>query len=190
MINNAFTQTNLSVKNIDLIVCDIGPGSFTGIRIGISTAKAFHDSLKIPCIGVSSLESLSYNIKEDLKNGDYICSIIDCKNKNCYYAIYQLNNSQIQEIISPKTDTINNLKKETSKYKNITFIGDGIEIYQEQLSSSTASISTNNILNSYNLGLCGLDKYNNKNFCELLPLYLKKPQAQSQLEEKMLKNNS
>ena len=55
MIDNAFKKSNLSLKDIDLIVCDIGPGSFTGIRIGVATAKGFHDSLNLPLVVINSL---------------------------------------------------------------------------------------------------------------------------------------
>lgn len=61
IIKQILDNLNLSLKDIDLIVCDKGPGSFTGIRIGIATAKAFSDSLDIPSIGISSLEALCYN---------------------------------------------------------------------------------------------------------------------------------
>ena len=61
-IENAFLKSNLSLDNIDLLICDIGPGSFTGIRIGVATTMAFHDSLDIPCIGISSLECLAFNL--------------------------------------------------------------------------------------------------------------------------------
>ena len=67
MIKNALEKSNLTLEDIQLISCDIGPGSFTGIRIGVATIKAFNDGLGIPCIGVSSLESLAYNIKNDIK---------------------------------------------------------------------------------------------------------------------------
>ena len=88
LIKQILEETNLTLSKIDLLVCDIGPGSFTGIRIGIATIKAFTDSLNIPSVGVSSLEGLAYNIKTD----GIICSIIDCKNNNCYYALYKLEN--------------------------------------------------------------------------------------------------
>ena len=55
MIQELFSSLNLSLKDIDLIVCDKGPGSFTGIRIGIATAMGFSDSLNIQTIGISSL---------------------------------------------------------------------------------------------------------------------------------------
>ena len=92
MINNALTITSLQVKDFDLIVCDIGPGSFTGIRIGVATAKAFVDSFNIPCVGISSLEALAYNLKKnvfkDRAKKNLICSMIDCKNDNCYFALF------------------------------------------------------------------------------------------------------
>ncbi len=192
MIIEAFTNTNLSIKDIDLIVCDIGPGSFTGIRIGVATAKAFQDSLGIPCIGVSSLESLAYNEKENLSNDDCICSVIDCKNNNCYYAVYKFINNNFQEIVAPKADSVENLKKAEFEYKNITFVGDGANIYHQELSSAfpKSTFSSNCILNSYQLGLCGLNKFKTKQSDNILPLYLKKPQAQRQLEENLLKKHN
>ena len=84
IIEQAFRQCHLTLKDIDLLVCDKGPGSFTGIRIGIATIKAFHDSLQIPCIGVTSLEGLAYSIQKD----GFIVTLLDCKNNNCYFALY------------------------------------------------------------------------------------------------------
>ena len=69
LIKELLNTSNLSLKDIDLLVSDIGPGSFTGIRIGVSTVKAFADCLNIPCVGISSLEVLAYNIK----NNGIIC---------------------------------------------------------------------------------------------------------------------
>ena len=57
IIEQILKETNLKLKDIDLLVCDKGPGSFTGIRIGVATVKAFTDSLNIPAIGISSLET-------------------------------------------------------------------------------------------------------------------------------------
>lgn len=102
MIQKALKIANISLKDINLLVCDKGPGSFTGIRIGISTVKAFHDSLNIPCIGISALESLAYNVKNDT----LIASIIDCKNNNCYFALYKLANSTYTNIIEPTATSI------------------------------------------------------------------------------------
>ena len=113
LIQKLLEECKLNLNDIDLLVSDIGPGSFTGIRIGVSTCKAFSDSINIPCIGISSLEALSYPIlySEFNKNiidnsANLVCSILDCKNENCYFALYQRNselvdnNSQISKNIN------------------------------------------------------------------------------------------
>lgn len=189
MIKQAFNQSNLTLNDINLLVCDKGPGSFTGIRIGIATVKAFHDSLDIPCIGVSSLQTLAYSIQQE----GLIASIIDCKNDNCYFSLYELKNSQYQEIIKPSADTIKNAlsicKQKASNCNSITFVGDGTVIYQDlivnQFNNYNLASSKNNFLDSYYLGLAGFDKFNKSYSEDLLPLYLKKPQAQRQLEENL-----
>lgn len=188
MIQQAFEQTNLTLKDIDLLVCDKGPGSFTGIRIGIATVKAFHDSLSIPCIGVNSLETLAYSIKKE----GLIASILDCKNDNCYFALYELKDEKYQEIIPPNADTIENAlticKKNGSNISTITFIGDGCETYKDlifaKFKNCILANHENNSLNSYYLGLAGLKQFRQNNWDDVLPLYLRKPQAQRQLEEK------
>lgn len=193
MISEVLEKTNLTLKDIDLIVCDKGPGSFTGIRIGISTAKAFHDSLNIPCVGISSLEALAYNI-EDKK---IICSIIDCKNDNCYFSLYENQDGILTELVEPQAESyeaalsiVKSYLEDNLNNLDITFVGDGSELYKDLISSyfSNANFAGKqyNILNSYKLGIAGFNKYNvNNESEELLPLYLKKPQAQRLLEEKM-----
>lgn len=178
LIKELFDKSNLSLKDINLIVSDIGPGSFTGIRIGVATCKAFSDSLNIPCIGISSLEVLAYNIKND----GLICSTIDCKNDNCYFALYELSNGNYTVLEQPCAKTVQEVldlldKKYTNK--SIKFVGDGIP-----------TKSTNCYLNIENLGIAGFKKFESTEVINenVLPLYLKKPQAQKQLEEK-LKNS-
>lgn len=176
LVQQLFKETNLSLKDIDLLVSDIGPGSFTGIRIGVSTCKAFSDSLNIPCIGISSLDVLAYNIKTD----GIICSTIDCKNDNCYFALYECKNGSYSTLEEPCAKSVQEvLDLLNSKYSidNIQFVGDGIP-----------PKSTDCYLNVENLGITGFRKFisNNNVGEEILPLYLKKPQAQRQLEEKEL----
>ncbi len=192
MIEETFSKTNLTLKDINLIVCDIGPGSFTGIRIGIATVKAFADSLGIPCIGISSLEALSYN-SQDSK---VVCSILDCKNDNCYFALYENNGDYFECLIEPQAEglesTLAILKSYTEdNFENveITFVGDGAIVFENKIKETfeNAKFANSNVLNSYNLGFCGFQKYRNGYDFEkeVLPLYLKKPQAQRQLEEKL-----
>ena len=174
ILKQILEKNSLVLKDFDLIAVDIGPGSFTGIRIGVATAKAFSDSLTIPCVGIDSLEILAYQIKEP----SIICSAIDCKNDNCYFALYELRNNEYVILEAPSAKT----KQEVtdlldSKYSNkeIKFVGDAF-----------SSKSLFNHLSVENLNLAALQKFTRNNFHgeEILPLYLKKSQAERQLEEK------
>lgn len=158
LIDEMFKKTDLSLKDIDMLACCVGPGSFTGVRIGISTAKAFADVYNFKTFGVSSLEGLAYNIKEEIsllhtssaaetgsspensKNcKDYtnqnisriICSLIDAKNENVYYGLFDENYNKIEELSTCSIDElIDKLKKLN---KPIAFVGDGALAYKEKL---------------------------------------------------------
>lgn len=181
MIQELLSSLNLELKDINLIVCDKGPGSFTGIRIGVATAKAFSDSLNIPAIGISSLESLAYNITDN----SIICSIIDAKNDNIYSAIFEKNNENyiLKRNFSFESiyDLLENLKKE---HNPITFVGDGSIAYKDQIFNCLPNsiFCNNNELSAYNLGLVGLNHISQNSQDDLLPLYLRKSQAEIILE--------
>ena len=189
VIKQILEETNLTLSQMDLFVCDVGPGSFTGIRIGLATVKAFSDSLQIPSVGISSLEGLAYLIKDD----GIICSMIDCKNDSCYYAVYQLKNECYTLLESPKADSIEsclNFLNYQYPHTTITFVGDACTLYKNKIQTASSNFILSkdkkfDNVDVYFLGIAGLNKYTQ--FGEdkhLLPLYLKKPQAQRQLEEK------
>ena len=193
LIDKAFNNTNLSLNDISLLVCAIGPGSFTGIRIGIATIKAFADVTNIPVVGVTSLESLAYNAKlpECFYNSNIVCSLIDAKNNNVYCGLYDFleNKCEQVEIFS---DTIQNTiqKIKSLQYNNIVFVGDGAVLYKELLQNSfeNSIFIENNFQSGISLAKAGLAKYNcgeygNSNM--LSPIYLKKSQAERTLEEKI-----
>ncbi len=196
MIASGLEKTNLSLQDIDLMVCDIGPGSFTGIRIGIATVMAFRDSLHIPCVGISSLESLCYKANmlphQDIS---FVCSMIDSKNENCYFALYQLEGTSYSCLLKPTsstvTDALQAIKTSTKSCSSasILFIGDGALAYRKNIASSFSHCTIleepeHHTLNSYALALAGLEQYMRSGETSILPLYLKKPQAQRQLEER------
>ena len=85
VIAQTLEEANLKLSDINLIVCDKGPGSFTGIRIGVATVMSFVDSLNLQSIGISSLEALMYNELLNNSKASFICSLIDAKNQNVYF---------------------------------------------------------------------------------------------------------
>ena len=104
LVDKLLNDTNMNIKDIDLFACDIGPGSFTGIRIGVSTIKAFIDVTDKKVVGVTSLEILAQNVKED----GIICSLIDAKNENVYYGLFEKKENEYNQIEELKFDNINN----------------------------------------------------------------------------------
>ena len=187
LIQNLFENLKLKLSDIELIVCDNGPGSFTGIRIGIATAKAFSDTLCIPTIGISSLKCLAYNIQEN----SLICPLIDARKNNCYWALFEKSENNYTKIFDFDVENINNILNKLAKLnKKVIFVGDGSVNYHNEISLSipNSAFSDNNSLSAYNIGLAGYYDFQNKqNAFEnpLLPMYLRKPQAEIQLDNKM-----
>lgn len=189
LIKHIFDETKLSIDDIDLFACDKGPGSFTGIRIGVATIKAFADTTSKPCVGISSLMGLAYNVK----NEGYICSLIDAKNNNVYYSLFKYENNkyeQVGEYLSEDINNITNILKNCNK--TIFFVGNGSIVYKDMLKSVleenakfTDDIATSK-LNATSIGRAAFDVYSNNEISthSLSPLYLKKSSAERLLEEK------
>jgi tRNA threonylcarbamoyl adenosine modification protein YeaZ len=196
IIDETFKQANLSLDDIDLLACCQGPGSFTGIRIGISTVKAFADVKNIPIIGVTSLEALCYNIN---RNG-LIASIIDAKHDNVYFGLFKFENNNLvaveTQISCPITSAIEILKKHSNE--EITLVGDGTiehhNLLQTELTNIKFAQDAENLQTSISIGLAALSKYNNSNYSptySVSPIYLKKSEAEINLElkNKMIKGD-
>ena len=149
-------------------------GSFTGIRIGISSIKAIAESLNIPVIDVSSLEALAYNIQSE--NYKTICSLIDARNNQVYSGIFDKNYNLLENYLA---DDINNIIETLKKYENIIYIGDGALVHKDLL--GITSFSCDNIIHSKNIAKCAYNKFKNndiKTADTISPLYLRKSQAE------------
>lgn len=186
VIEQVLQETSLTLKNIDLIVCDKGPGSFTGIRIGVGTVIAFQDCLNIPCVGISSLEALAYNVNVD----GIICSLIDAKNNNVYFGLFEHKNNEYTQIGNLEFKNINDVISllQTQTFP-ITFVGDGAIANKDFISNSiqNCTFCDKNDLSSYSLGLAGYDAYTKGIPTSIMPLYLRKSQAERALEERSKK---
>lgn len=190
LIKKTLEENKIMIDEIDLIVCDKGPGSFTGIRIGVATAKAFSDALNIKTIGVSSLEALCYNVEEE----SVICSLIDAKNENCYWSVFEnVDGNFIKRRnfdIGNIDDILNELKILDLNY-SITFTGDCLSVYKNKiLNILPNSRFCNKDISASKLARCGLNHLNaNSEEMELLPMYLRKSQAEIVMEEKQNEKN-
>ncbi len=186
-ISNLFKEASLDISDIDLYACSVGPGSFTGIRIGVATLKGicFGSSKKV--VPVPSLLALAYNEKDF--EGDYIVSCIDAKNDNVYAGIYKKNEKgylvQVGEYI---VDTISTLTKELKKLEGmILLVGDASILVSKELKSHNVLISKHDLEYASKIIDAAVDLYEqgvSTDGVHLTPLYLKKSQAERELEEK------
>lgn len=186
LINQLFKETELSLNDINLLACSQGPGSFTGIRIGLATIKAFADSKNIPAVGVTSLESLAYNISET----GLIVSLIDAKNDNVYYSLFCNNGTTYSQIGDYKADSIQNILDELLIYDDkLIFVGDASQIHHDKIkmliTNPVFASETQNEQTSISVGKSAYNKFKNGIYGDsnaLLPIYLKKSQAERALD--------
>lgn len=178
LIDELFKSTNKSVSNIDLIACDNGPGSFTGIRIGISTVKAIAEVNQIPVVSCSSLEGLAYNINPCSST---LCSLIDARNNQAYCGIFDSSYNLIMDYIA---DDINVIIDKLPKFDDIYFVGDGSVLHNSLLSGKFAD---DNNIHAKNIGICAFNKFKKgiyQNADSIVPMYLRKSQAERMKELK------
>ena len=179
MIENMLKLSDLDIKEIDAIAICVGPGSFTGLRIGMATAKAMAHVNNIPLIGVNSLEILGANM--DLCNRN-ICSILDAQRNQVYMNKYILKDYKaIDEL----------LEEISSSNEDWVLVGEAVYKYKEkieEISNITIPSPANNITKASTLCFVARDKMlaNDQvyNCYNINPMYIRKSQAEEQYEEK------
>jgi len=117
------------IKDIDAFVIGLGPGSFTGLRIGVSTVKGFGISTKKPCVGISSLDSLA--LDANVEKDDLIVPVLDAKRGNVYSAIYRKEKNRIVKKSNYLLLSVYELMKRIKG--EAVFLGDGINLYREEM---------------------------------------------------------
>lgn len=160
-----------TLSQLDAISVSIGPGSYTGLRVGLSSAKGLSYSLNIPLITIPSTAILAAAVKIEAK--DLICPVIDARRMEVFTAIYDKNLNLIK---APYALII-----EENSYANflndhkIIFCGDGCKKLQATIKNENASFSSTNS-NAANLAQLAYEQYNRKDFADLAyiePLYIK-----------------
>lgn len=181
LVDKLLNETNTKISDVDLFACDVGPGSFTGIRIGISTIKAFLDVTGKTAVGITSLETLAYNIETD----EIVCSLVDAKNNNVYCGFYKKENGIYKQIEDLRFDNINNIiHLAKTKNKKIIFVGNGSIAYKDVIESEMKdaefiSDDLKNKLNARNIALAALKKKEEAvDSNNLKPVYLRKSNAE------------
>lgn len=186
MVDNALSQADLKIENIDAICVNAGPGSFTGIRIGVAAVKGLALATDKPCSGVSTLESIAYNfIDEDA----IICAAMDARCNQVYAALFNVENGIVSRIRDDYAVPICELAEEISKLgKTVILAGDGAELCYNAMKDSVSNIKLSaefrRYQRAYGAALAALANNEFTDSSLLAPVYLRMPQAERELKLK------
>jgi tRNA threonylcarbamoyladenosine biosynthesis protein TsaB len=173
--------TGKTLAEVDLLACTVGPGSFTGLRIGVSTVKGLALAMSRPVVGVSTLEALAMNVSPTSR---LICPLIDAGNNQVYAGLFRIEPSGVpQAVTSEKLIDITRFLKDLDQ-EEIVFLGDGAVLHEELIDKTHRGIvcgSDQQRLLGSAVGLIGLRRYRSGSVLDTLtftPRYLRLSEAE------------
>ncbi|MDP2892305.1 MAG: tRNA (adenosine(37)-N6)-threonylcarbamoyltransferase complex dimerization subunit type 1 TsaB [Bacillota bacterium] len=187
MIELAFAETGLVPADMDYFAAAAGPGSFTGIRIGLAIIQGLAHGCGKKVVPINTLEGLAYNIAGE----KIVCPLLDARNGNVYAAVY-ITGEQMWTLVECKAVHIKEFLASLPESEHYMFLGDGAaanrDIIIEQLGKK-ACFAPLHLMNqrASSVAVAALGKIKEGKMVEydqLVPLYLKKPQAESKYEQK------
>ena len=191
IIKNIMDNTETNIDDVDMIAVSEGPGSFTGIRIGIATVKGLAFGKNKICIGVSTLEAMARTIA-DFCTDAIICPVMDARRNQLYNAVFEMRGGKLLRLSEDRMIEAPTLAKELDTMdRPVYFVGDGYDIMAKmKLSYQRETPVACRWQNGYGVAIAALALYNNAEdksvFTDrmLRPEYLRLPQAERELKEK------
>lgn len=193
MAEDMLKSTGFSIEDIDLFACARGPGSFTGIRIGIATVKGLAWASEKPCIGVSTLEAMAWN---GVSAGGYICCVMDARRSQVYNAIFEIQNGVPVRIRDDRAVSLEELTADVRSLESegraqalpVLIVGDGTEITEKAFESAGVPFrkAPSNLVcqNAWGVAMASLGKAPVSSEA-LLPVYLRLSQAERERNERL-----
>ena len=182
MIDELFKLTNTTINDIDKIAVSIGPGSFTGIRIGVAVAKGLASATNCKIVGVNELDVIAGN---STSNECEMCSIIDARKERGYYCTFKYENGILKQLEDYKVGELREFL-ETRKEIRTVYLGDGAINYKNLISNI---VGENGLFAPKSLNLprasvvAELGINNEDNLYTMEPIYLSKSQAEREKEK-------
>ena len=178
MMEEALTRTALTKEQLTHLAVTVGPGSFTGVRIGVTAVKALSHALGIPCIGVDALEATAFGIENPY---DVLCPIQDARVHQVYGAAFR-NGERLMADCVLQLDEY--LRRIDTLGERFLFTGDGVLSYREQITAAMGDRARFAAAHSAYLRpaavacLAARDAERAVDYLTLQPLYLRAPQAE------------
>lgn len=189
MTRALLAENGIDLGQITAIAASEGPGSFTGIRIGVSTARALAQVRHVPVIGVPTLKVFAYNMP---KYGGLICPIFDARRSQVYGGAWRWQQGVIQEVVAGAPYSIEAFleKVRAVETEHVMFFGDGTKVYKEALTFGQLAPEEVRLQQASSVAQLALEYYQCgkiTDYNHLTPNYMRQAEAQRKLEEKRRK---
>ncbi len=187
MVDSLLSVTGLTLEDIGLYAASVGPGSFTGIRIGAATVKGLAFGSGKCCLGISSVEALAWNLRG---NTGLICPVLNARRRQVYTALFYAENGTVRRLTEDAVLTVDMLDGLLAPYAEpVAFVGDAYAPATEAVTHATlpvpealrgaSAVSVAYAAQAaYNAGARGTD-------ATLTPVYLRPCQAERERLEKL-----
>lgn len=191
MIQNMLQTATITIKQIDALAVNAGPGSFTGVRIGVSAVKGMAFTEGLPCVSVSTLESMAETV--GVLPGTVICGVMDARCQQVYSALFSINEDGCCIRLTEDTAlSISDLCEQLKMLKSpIVLVGDGSELCYKamcdavpDLHLASSAIRYQSAVGAALVAERRLAAGETMAASELLPVYLRLPQAERELKAK------
>lgn len=185
-IEHCLKQSSLKISDIDVFAVAIGPGSFTGLRIGLSTVKGLSYATGNPIVSVPTLDALALNFPYSRYP---VCTMLDARKKEVYAALFKWEDDNFKKLINETSVNPEEFIRHTlyaTRYDKIIFAGEGAVIYRDKIIESLGEKATfaspeKTVPSPANVASIGLKKALLKEFSEpvtLIPIYIRKSEAE------------
>jgi tRNA threonylcarbamoyladenosine biosynthesis protein TsaB len=187
VIHSVFEIAGFGVSDVDGFAVSIGPGSFTGLRIGISTIKGLAHALGKPVVGISSLKALAWQCVDQ---NHLICPFLDARKGEVYWATYRFDGARLVQEMAARA-TAPKAALEIIK-EPCVFIGNGAQLYRKQIITELGYFAHfvptgQDILRASSIAFLSMERFNAKDTDEvagLLPHYIRKSDAELKFDNK------